>query len=211
MTRLNNALEQRAARVSRHKFWTAQVIPTKRKFLFETTRDEMLHSRGTEWRYLTSFDPPVTETEAIESPLISNVVYIDARALEPTAPGWKGFWRGVTDWAQYRPELDTDQARFLRDPSVLRREFEEQRVIWQSETAFLSSFDDIVYHPAYLRIIGMGPQVLPLIFEQMKAEPGHWFVALEAITGAQPVEPEADFMGATHQWIEWGRAEGYTE
>lgn len=93
----------------------------------------------------------------------------------------------------------------------LKRDFEEQLKVWEKETAVLSSITAKIMHPAYLRIIGMGIGVLPLVFEQMKKKPGHWFVALSAITGENPVDSNADFATATEQWIDWGQSKGFTD
>jgi hypothetical protein len=61
---------------------------------------------------------------------------------------------------------------------------------WSRETLQLSSVTQIVLHPAYQQIIGMGPVVLPLIFARLADRPGHWFWALNAITGQNPVADE---------------------
>ncbi len=106
---------------------------------------------------------------------------------------------------------DVDLTRFLRSPADIRRDFEEHLSKWDKETGFLSSLDAKITHPSYLRIIGMGKQALPLIFEQMKRAPGHWFVALRAITGEDPTSNDADFITATTQWISWGHSNGFTE
>ena len=106
---------------------------------------------------------------------------------------------------------DASLLRFVRSPADIGKDFEEHLSKWDKETGFLSSLDAKITHPSYLRIIGMGRQVLPLIFEQMKSEPGHWFVALRAITGEDPASNDSDFVTATTQWISWGRSNGFTE
>jgi hypothetical protein len=62
----------------------------------------------------------------------------------------------------------------------------------------------------YQRIIGMGPQVVPLILEELRREPDQWFWALESITEQNPVPPEATgtvrLMAAA--WIAWGEQRG---
>ena len=66
-------------------------------------------------------------------------------------------------------------------------------------------------HPNYQRIIEMGEEAIPLILERMKTKPGHWFMALNVLTGANPVQTE--HRGKIHQmtadWLEWGREHGY--
>jgi hypothetical protein len=68
----------------------------------------------------------------------------------------------------------------------------------------------IVLHPAYQRIIGMGEQVLPLIFKDLSARGGHWIWALSAITGECDVAKSGDtFREAVQAWLKWGRKNGY--
>jgi hypothetical protein len=60
-------------------------------------------------------------------------------------------------------------------------------------------------HPAYQRIIGMGPVVLPLILREMQERGGHWFWALRAISEEDPVD--AQDAGAikkmTEAWLQF--------
>ena len=61
-------------------------------------------------------------------------------------------------------------------------------------------------HPAYQQIIGMGTPALPLIFQELQREPDHWFWALGAITGENPVPEEdaGDLDAMTDAWLSWG-------
>jgi hypothetical protein len=66
-------------------------------------------------------------------------------------------------------------------------------------------------HPAYQEIIGMGPEVVPLLLADLARQPDHWFTALKAITGANPVDP-ADcgrIEKMAEAWLQWGRQNGY--
>jgi hypothetical protein len=82
---------------------------------------------------------------------------------------------------------------------------------WRRETGMFSVISKISMHPAYQRIIGMGQPVVPLIMRELEHEPDHWFWALSAITGANPVKPEqrGRLNEMAQAWIEWGRANGY--
>ena len=40
---------------------------------------------------------------------------------------------------------------------------------------------------------------------ELEADPDHWFAALEAITGQNPVKPEYNFDKAVNAWLRWGR------
>ena len=62
----------------------------------------------------------------------------------------------------------------------------------------------------YQKIIGMGPEAVPLILEELQREPDQWFWALEAITDEDPVPPEAKgkVRLMAEAWIEWGKQRG---
>jgi hypothetical protein len=82
----------------------------------------------------------------------------------------------------------------------------------ESATAHSLEFK-IAMHPAYQRMIGMGTEALPFIFENLKSEkePGHWFWALASITEANPVPKESrgrlSKMAAA--WLKWGSENDY--
>lgn len=82
---------------------------------------------------------------------------------------------------------------------------------WRRETAIYSSVTKIAMHPAYQRIIGMGPNAIPFILRELQQEPDHWFWALNAITGENPVAPEdaGDIVKMTAAWLEYGKRHGY--
>lgn len=94
----------------------------------------------------------------------------------------------------------------------LQKEFKELMARWEKETQYMSAITNIAMHPSFQRIIGMGPQVLPLIFAELKKE-HHvgWFWALKAISGVNPVGPaDAGNMDAIAQkWLEWGQQNGH--
>jgi hypothetical protein len=60
-------------------------------------------------------------------------------------------------------------------------------------------------HPAYQQIIGMGVDALPLILRELEREPDHWFWALEAITGENPVPPtdRGRLNEMARAWLRW--------
>jgi hypothetical protein len=95
-------------------------------------------------------------------------------------------------------------------PVPLAAAFERLAKEWEDETGMFSRTDQIAMHPAYQRIIGLGPAALPLILEALRRQPKHWFWALAAITGENPVPPEdqgrIDKMAAA--WIAWGQEQG---
>ena len=96
------------------------------------------------------------------------------------------------------------------DPAA-RKRFEELADKWEEETFLLSRSDLAIAHPAHQEIISMGQPAVPLILERMRAERGHWFEALEQITGEDPVSP-ADYgniAAMQNSWLQWGERNGY--
>ena len=81
----------------------------------------------------------------------------------------------------------------------------------RAETVFLSNPDRMTEHLAHREIVSMGESAVPLILQRMQAQGGHWFYALRAITGANPVKPDDRGKVAEMQesWLEWGEANGY--
>jgi hypothetical protein len=96
-----------------------------------------------------------------------------------------------------------------QDVADLCEEFRHLADLWERETEFLSVSAKAAMHWAYQRIIGMGPRAIPLILDRMQSDSGHWFWALNAITGEDPAAGERTLNGATERWLEWGRNRGY--
>ncbi len=106
-------------------------------------------------------------------------------------------------YGQYADEIDIEPAD--------RERFTELADLWENETVFLSNPDRIAEHRAHREIVSMGESAVPLILQRMQAQGGHWFYALRAITGANPVKPDDRGKVAVMQqsWLEWGKANGY--
>jgi hypothetical protein len=88
--------------------------------------------------------------------------------------------------------------------------FEELALAWSSGTAHLSSPTKLIEHPAYRQIIGLGPDVLPLLLHDLAENGRFWFPALNAITGENPVPDDAagDVKRMMEAWIRWGATNG---
>jgi hypothetical protein len=94
--------------------------------------------------------------------------------------------------------------------AALRQRFQELVRQWKAATLLLSSITDMAMHPAYQQIIGMGPAALPLLVEELRREPDHWFWALQAITGVNPVpaQDRGDTTSMTQAWLAWTNQQG---
>ena len=82
---------------------------------------------------------------------------------------------------------------------------------WKEATALTSSVSEMATHPAYQQIIGMGKEVLPLLLEELRREPDHWFWALKSITGEDPVPPadRGKLQAMTQAWPDWAKEHGH--
>jgi hypothetical protein len=99
----------------------------------------------------------------------------------------------------------------VQQPTELEQLFTELAREWRAETAVHSSVTKKAMHPAYQRIIGMGPAVIPLILRDLEREPDHWFWALTALTGEDPIPPEdaGDIDKMAQAWLARGKQLGY--
>lgn len=104
---------------------------------------------------------------------------------------------------------------FHRLPATRRTETVAQRFrelvdLWRSEQGPSSSVSVMAMHPAYQQIIGMGRSALPLLLKELDEDPDHWFWALTAITGVDPIAPahRGDLHGMSADWLQWARDEG---
>jgi len=91
----------------------------------------------------------------------------------------------------------------------LEQEFNELAEQWYRETKMLSSVHQMVLHPAYQKIIGMGKEALPFIFRELKRTRGHWLWALAMITREDRAKPGENFRNAVDSWLAWGQKMGY--
>lgn len=72
----------------------------------------------------------------------------------------------------------------------IAHKFEELAALWELEANGSSFVGEKTSHKAYQQIIEMGDAVIPFILRELENKPNHWFAALRAITGENPVLPE---------------------
>jgi hypothetical protein len=97
-------------------------------------------------------------------------------------------------------------------PTARQRErFEALAAEWRNDTGASSVLQDIVIHPAYQQIIGMGEPGIVLVLEQLSVEPEQWFWALGSMApeGENPAEEAGSIDEARDLWLVWGREKGY--
>lgn len=132
------------------------------------------------------------------------------------------FWRPLTivTWTAYRAQaIKPPPDRMARmaehdssgrpDPGPQPTAFAALAGRWRQDTAAYSSIGRKTAHPDYQKIIQLGEPAIKFILKEMESEahPSHWFPALKAITGADPVEPEhrGDMLMMKQSWIRWGK------
>lgn len=112
--------------------------------------------------------------------------------------------------SERRTTLDKLIGNFVDQLAASKARFEMLAAQWREQAGPLSSSTDRAMLPAYQTIIGMGETALPFILEEMRNRGGHWFWALRAITGENPVPPEhrGNVEAMTEDWLQWGRERG---
>ena len=116
-----------------------------------------------------------------------------------------------------------------RLPERLRRRmiYEQKRIAferlatqWRKERNPLSSnASDNMQSIAYCKIIGMGPDALPFIFQELQRElkmggPDDWFMALWYIAQGEnpvPMESRGKLKEMAKAWLEWGSQQGHLD
>jgi hypothetical protein len=96
------------------------------------------------------------------------------------------------------------------DQFAVGERFEALAEQWRTATALMSSTSEMVSQPAYQAIIGLGKAVVPFLLRDLKHERVHWFEALQAITGEDPVPREhwGNIAAMTADWLAWGQQRG---
>jgi hypothetical protein len=109
----------------------------------------------------------------------------------------------------------SEDARAVAEKKEKVKDIEERfsRLVnaWREETVFTSSLSELAMHPKYQNIIGMGPDVLPILFRELRDNPDYWFWALRAITEEDPTQPEdaGDLQKMRDAWLKWAEEQGY--
>jgi hypothetical protein len=142
------------------------------------------------------------------------------------AGAWNLSWKGTNfcddaDQADVDAWLGHSELVWFSEPEIpvvhnerterLRPEFSNLAKQWKRETAIAGHLSKIVLHGAYQRIMAMGPDVIPLILEDLSHSPGHWFWALHNLVpkDGDPATGTTTIKDATRAWLDWGRRKGY--
>jgi hypothetical protein len=143
--------------------------------------------------------------------------------LEPMGSGpdrvqnfYQDFEKTISNIVEMERPLDDLEGLAKRYISKIRSQSVEAKFYrlaleWKSRTSHFSTVSKRSMHEAYQRIIGIGPEAIPLILRELKNNPDDWFWALNAITEENPIpeESEGKINEMTKSWLQWGRDNGF--
>lgn len=183
---------------------TKQEIKTKIPFKYGPVPSVIEIGGKIVWVAGTTYYICASATEEYVSPSIVTPT------IEDTIVIWGSGYTGV-----YSPErqftygaiVEIDKPTY----STIERDFCELAKQWKEERPYGADISEMVMHPAYQRIIGMGADVVPFLLKDLEREPEHWFWALYSITGVNPIPPKSEgkLEEMAKAWIEWGKKQGY--
>lgn len=130
--------------------------------------------------------------------------------FEPKSKIARSLAFGQETWKREEKDVITTSSGQEYRNLQIRSEFDNLVQMWKKATSHYSFLGQIITHPAYLRIIGMGEKALPLILDELRQRPnGNWFSALEAITGKDIGQEANSIDEAIQLWLEWGEQNKY--
>lgn len=111
--------------------------------------------------------------------------------------------------------LFVGQSVFIKElyKQQIKKRFDFYNSLWKNETMFSSSISEITNNSAYRYIIGLGQEALPLIIKDFKTNDNHWFYALEALTGQNPIKENHKGIISLMKsdWLEWAQENNVTD
>jgi hypothetical protein len=114
----------------------------------------------------------------------------------------------LQEWLKARSHARSPISR-----ATIAQRFAELAETWRLERGVSSSVRELVLNQAYQRIIALGPRVIPHILLEMQSRPDHWFWALSALAGVNPIpaRDRGDVHAMTSAWLAWGETEGFLD
>lgn len=107
-----------------------------------------------------------------------------------------------------RPPIDYS----LTEETRAWLKFKELVAQWRAERGATSSIAEMCSTPAYLSILAMGKEAIPLLLGQLRLEgddPDHWFVALYHTAEVDPIpdQDKGDMAKMSEAWLKWAEQE----
>lgn len=128
------------------------------------------------------------------------------RSSNPIAPDRIAVHEGISGTVRLQIQAWAPVSRRRSEMGAgLKETFEALRDKWVADTEFMSNVSQMIQHPAHLAIIGLGPDALPLLLEDLRDNGNEWFWALRAVVRSDAADGLESFEDARQAWIEWGR------
>ncbi len=89
--------------------------------------------------------------------------------------------------------------------------FPERRPEWNDRAFHYDLRISVAARLVYIETLLLDDDpALPLLVKELRREPDHWFVALQAITGTNPIPASArgDIEKMTQAWLSWAEQHG---
>lgn len=96
---------------------------------------------------------------------------------------------------------------FRVDERINRQQFDANYQAWLQDSALDSLPHQMKSHESYQSMVALGDRAIPIIAAKLRQEPSFLFLALEDITGEDPVPEEAqgDLRATVDAWLSWLR------
>ena len=142
------------------------------------------------------------------SELINYEAYEDTSALAPLPkhPN-EGSDKREDEWRKISQTLLRSFKKQETEEGKTERLFQKLSKRVFDEFGPSSDIEKLYSSHSHLEVVGLGQGAVPLLLRDMSAKRRPWFVALAAITRANPaksVEP-GDINGLINAWLAWGR------
>jgi hypothetical protein len=113
----------------------------------------------------------------------------------------------VGDIHVFDAPISTGLQDFRIDELINRAEFDQDYEQWLQDSEFDSLPEHMKAHASYLSIVAMGQRAIPVIAAELRKRPSFLFLALEDITGDDPVPEEfqGNLRATIDAWLTWLR------
>ena len=83
--------------------------------------------------------------------------------------------------------------------------FDMWRNQWLDETKYNSNISSSMQHPLYSKILSLGDIIVPFLIMDLRENKTHWFYALTALTGENPIlkEHSGQVDNMIADWVKW--------
>ena len=112
---------------------------------------------------------------------------------------------------EHEPDTGGREDSGVQAPQVIsminRVQFEAALARWLNDSMFDSLPDRMKRHESFAMLVAEGDRAVPLIAAELRKRPSFLFLALEEITGEDPVPAEAqgDLKATISAWLAWLR------